>query len=209
MPLIAGWLLHRSVVLPIVLAAFPFCFAWFGERILQARGPGKAASPEPSIPRALVFMLFALSTIGVAMISCSTGVPTVTSPFPLLMVLPLFSRLPIGIAVLIPVVWFFVILWPICRSHRGPIPPRATILLGVTTGLSALCLALGWSYGLAYQGLQYTAWVTIINLVLIAALWICWVFLRRETVFGWRIAFGTLLFYWLFWFAFPYLGELP
>lgn len=40
-------------------------------------------------------------------------------------------------------------------------------------------------------------------------LWTMWGVLRRGSSFPWRITFGTLLHYWLFWFAFPYLGELP
>jgi hypothetical protein len=30
-----------------------------------------------------------------------------------------------------------------------------------------------------------------------------------DASFSWRVNFGILLHYWLFWFAFPWLGELP
>jgi hypothetical protein len=195
---------------PIILLVFPFTFAVFGERILRhPTDSNEAIPPGASAERAIGFILCALSTIAVAKISCSANVPTVLSPFPILVVLPLFMGLPFLAVAAISVMSFVAILWPICQSGRGPIPPRATILLGIATGLSALWVGAGWSYAVGYHGLHYTAWVTAINSIFVASLWGLWVPLRGNAAFGWRIAFGTLFFYWLFWFAFPYLGELP
>ena len=162
-----------------------------------------------NLARILVFLVCDLSMIAVVATAASAGVPTVISPLPMPIIIPMFIGFPFAIIAAIPVGMFFVMLWPITRNERGPIPMRASILFVIATALSALWHVAGWSYGVQYEGFDYTVAVEAISFGSIIGLWFLWAFTRRDPSFGWRIIFGTLLLYLLFWYAFPYLGELP
>lgn len=195
-----------ALAIPVVV--LPFCLV--GERLLQRRDiQDETAVSSFSRVRTAALLVCALSTVAVVKQAALSGVPTVASPFPFLVVVPMFLGWPFIVSAVIPIFAFILILWPISRAKRGPIPMRASILLAVGTILSAPWLVTGWTYGVQYEGFDYTLRVVIINLVFICALWCFWTYTRRDSTFGWRLVFGTLLFYWLFWFAFPYLGELP
>jgi hypothetical protein len=92
---------------------------------------------------------------------------------------------------------------------RKPISLSSLCLLGIGTLGSLFWLGAGWRYGLEYQGQGFTWGIIVINLVFMAILWVLWGASRRDASFSWRVNFGILLHYWLFWFAFPWLGELP
>jgi hypothetical protein len=65
-----------------------------------------------------------------------------------------------------------------------------------------------WRTGVGYEGLAHIVAVACINATAIGALWWLWSYNYRNGRFCYRIDFTTLVFCWLFWFAFPWFGPL-
>jgi hypothetical protein len=76
--------------------------------------------------------------------------------------------------------------------------------------LSIVYFISGWRLGLQYQGAVYTRAVVIVNVgwaavLVFASVW-TW---KKRTSFRTSLLVHWMLFAWLAWYAFPYLGELP
>jgi hypothetical protein len=137
-----------------------------------------------------------------------SSVPTVLTPFPAMTAIPALvsSR---AIAVVLPSLFFFA--W-----NAGPVgvgrqvPKRSYWLLIIASILSVIWFAVGWRNGLHYQGPNYVHGVLAVNVVLMGCLAALFTrFRRREVSLKLILALHFLLFTWLAWYAFPYLGELP
>jgi len=140
-----------------------------------------------------------------------TGYPTILHPFPVLTVLPAFFLASVHlwmIGATVPVINFF--LWnPRLSQGQIRVPKRSYVLLAVTAFLSIIWFVFGWKFGVQYQGSTYTNWVCAINVAWIAILSASIVHCQKTNSFVSNLIFHWLLFAWLGWFAFPYLGELP
>jgi len=139
------------------------------------------------------------------------GVPTLRCPLPTLTVIPaLFlstGRLT-WLAVLVPVGLFF--LWNPGLFHgKADIPRRSWILLSVLTVLTAVYFAGSWGYGLQYQGKRFTYGICALNAGWLVLLWTIFMWRGNKKSFTNNLILHWLLFAWLGWYAFPYLGELP
>ena len=141
-----------------------------------------------------------------------SGYPTVMCPFPLLTVLPAFLLSRLGMpyaAVAVPSLVFF--LWhPGLFRGEGEVPRRSSVLLIAAIALSVADFAGGWKYVLQYQGAEHTRAVCLVNVAWAAFL--VFAFARVWKVgssFRMSLILHWLLFAWLGWYAFPYLGELP
>ena len=141
-----------------------------------------------------------------------TGVPTTLCPLPLLTTIPAFLlstwRLHY-LATGLPVLLFFV--WRPGFFHgESMVPKRSYVLLAILTVLSFVYFISGWRLGLQYQGVEYTRTVLIVNLGWVAALVFAFVrTCRNGASFRTSLFVHWMLFAWLAWYAFPYLGELP
>lgn len=173
---------------------------------------GATAPPAvigPTLPTpVLVSLCFAIAVITWA--STSTGVPEVYSPFPLLVILPAFFGIPIPLIAIGSAGLFGVSLLRHFQGTPAPRPNRGlTVVLAMITGLTALSIIGGWSYGVEYQGANHTIAVTIANLIFAAIAWSTWTRARIPGRSRMQVAFSFTLFAWMFWYALPYLGELP
>ena len=132
--------------------------------------------------------------------------PTLFYPFPALMFIPSFFLR--RAAVLLPVVLFFV--WNQgLFSGEAKIPRRSYILLIAATVLSVIWLAVGWRDGLAVQGAKYNYGISGINALLMVVLWLLFFWTRKgEPSFRTNLALHWVMFAWLAWYAFPFMGEL-
>lgn len=184
-------------------------FVLLGEQLLyvppaEADYQGNARDPI----RIFMIGICSLTTMVAAWQSISEGVPELLSPLPLLVILPGLCFLPLALAT--PVITFAILHADVTRRRAiEPIPLRSFVLLCLATLGSTFWLGAGWSCGLDYQGTRYTCGIIAVNLAFLAVLWLMWLTLRRDCPFNLRLTFGILLQYWLFWFAFPWLGELP
>jgi hypothetical protein len=141
-----------------------------------------------------------------------TGVPTILCPMPMLTTVPAFLlstwRLQY-VAIGLPVLLFFI--WRPGFFRGAPqVPSRSYILLAIVMVLSIIWFISGWSFGLRYQGAGYTSAVLVVNVgwaaVLLFAFVRTW---KKGASFGTSLFVHWMLFAWLTWYAFPYLGELP
>jgi hypothetical protein len=138
-----------------------------------------------------------------------SGVPTAFSPFPALTVIPalMFSPHFTYLAALLPS--FLFLLWnPQLFREEGKIPIRTYLLFVLLIGLSTMYFVLSWKWGLRYPGPQFTAIVCSINVVWVGFLGLAF---RRcsEKIPSFRtsVILHWMLFAWLSWYAFPWLGD--
>lgn len=138
-------------------------------------------------------------------------VPTLLCPFPLITVMPAFllsSARVVWPAALVPSLLFFS--WnPALPRGQAKVPARSLALLTILTALSVLWFMGNWKFGLEYQGPQFTRGVCAANVGWLFVLWVAIVFAYRRPSFFNNLLAHWLLFVWLSWYAFPYLGELP
>jgi hypothetical protein len=141
-----------------------------------------------------------------AMIGLSAGEPTPLSPMPMLVVIPAFL-VRVG-AVLAPVAFFFA--WN-PRLFRGQetVPKRTYWLLGIIILLNVAWFASGWNWGVQFEGIRYVRIVGIANAAWAALLVALFAAFRKRGSFNKNLFLHWMLFVWLAWYAFPYLGELP
>ena len=143
-----------------------------------------------------------------------SGAPTLLCPMPFLTVAPAFvlaslpSPLPYWTAVVVPSLLFFV--WsPGLFRCQTQIPRRSWVLLSVLTALTVVWFIVSWKFGLEYQGHQFTRVVCAVNALWLVLLWLVLYQRWRHPSFTGNLLFHWILFAWLAWYAFPYLGELP
>lgn len=138
----------------------------------------------------------------------SNDIPSVLYPLPVFVVLPAFFGLHYAAAA-VPALLFF--MWnPGLFRGDTKVPRRSYILLKIATLLTPVWLALGWKDGLEFQGRKYNYSVLAINVCWLFALWAMSARTRKaQPSFSGNLLFHWLLFAWLAWYAFPYLGELP
>lgn len=141
----------------------------------------------------------------------SSGVPTLYAPLPTLTILPAFllsSWHLESFAVLIPTILFF--LWnPGLFNGQGNLPRRTIALLVVLSGLTVADFIFEWHYGIQYRGWRHTIALYMIDVVWLALLYLGALRTLRRPSFKATLFLHWLLFAWLAWYAFPYLGELP
>ena len=140
-----------------------------------------------------------------------SGAPTLLSPFPGLTVSIGFLFGNEGgtwIALLLPAVLFMV--WnPALFRGETAVPKRSLVLLTILTALSDLYFVESWRLGLRYQGAAFTYGVCLLNVLALLLLWLVFIWGTRQPKFSHNLLAHWLLFVWLAWCAFPYLGELP
>ncbi len=141
-----------------------------------------------------------------------TNVPTILCPFPLMTIGPALLLSGQGsweAAVVVPMLLFFA--WhPGLLHGDANVPKRSYVLLIVLILLAIADFVTSWNWGLQYQGAHYTHVVCAVNVV-----WAAFLILgfsrgwKRSPSFAYSLFLHWMLFAWLAWYAFPYLGELP
>lgn len=140
-----------------------------------------------------------------------SGAPTLLSPFPGLTVSVGFLLGNQGgtwIALLLPSLLF--IAWaPRLFQGEAQLPTRSLVLLTLLTALTDLYFVLSWRLGLEFQGPVFTYGSCLENILALGLLWIVFIWAKRAPSFRRNLLAHWMLFVWLGWYAFPYLGELP
>jgi hypothetical protein len=149
-----------------------------------------------------------------AWIGCfSSGMPTLICPTPVITIIPAFflasppRHLPY-LAILVPAILFFAWNPGLFRGNLR-VPKRSWVLLITLSALSIAYFVGSWSYGNQYQGHQFTVAICAVNIVWLVILWAILSRSSRLSSFKANLFFHAVLFAWLAWYAFPYLGELP
>jgi hypothetical protein len=161
---------------------------------------------------AVTTLAAALALLLPAAVGLNDNGPTIIHPLPALTILPAFFLSGFHLwkaVVVIPTLLFFA--WnPGLLFGDGKIPRKSRVLLAILTGLSVVWFVGGWKFGMEYQGAGYTYTVCILNVASICFLWLIfatnW---GKEPSFSINLVSHWILFAWLAWIAFPYLGEMP
>ena len=146
-----------------------------------------------------------------AAIGLNENGPTILSPLPALTVFPAFT---LGIflhlwyaAAAVPVLLFFFWL-PGLFFGDGKIPKRTYALLAIATVLSVFWFTRAWQWGLDHNGAEYTITLLVVNITVVSFLAVAffrnW---KKAPSFPTSLVLHWLLFAWLAWCAFPWLGE--
>jgi len=170
--------------------------------------PGPHTNTEEPVPIVRLTLACAFALLPVAWLGLFTGIPTVLSPFPALTVMfGFFMTARAGIVA--PTLLF--LLWnPSLFRGDGRIPKRSYIFLALLTVFTASWFVQGWNFGLHYQGPRFTQLMLVMNIAWLLGLWTLFLSAwKRTPSFGFSLTIHWLLFAWLAWCAFPYLGELP
>jgi hypothetical protein len=161
----------------------------------------------PKIATTLAGLLVALAAAQ-SLGAFGGGSPTILSPVSVPLAIPALLGAPLPLVVLT----FAGIFWLWCfQLFNGTplVPRRTTLLLGVMAALSTASFAIGWDYGIRYQGLTYTITCVVASTAMLA----CCAFIlwraRKRASFSGSVLLHTLTFVWLASYAFPYLGETP
>jgi hypothetical protein len=141
-----------------------------------------------------------------------SGAPTVLSPLPALTVIPallLSDWHKMGnAAVIVPMLLFFLWSFQLFRGE-AKVPRRSYVLLALLAVLSAIDFVASWKWGLQYEGPKFTVVVCSVNIVWLAFLGLAFARTRKGTTsFTTSLFLHWMLFAWLSWYAFPWLGEL-
>jgi hypothetical protein len=89
------------------------------------------------------------------------------------------------------------------------VPKRSWVLLTMLSILSVVYFVSSWRNGNQYQGREYTVAICAENIAWLVGLWAILYCSSRLCSFKANLFFHAVLFAWLAWCAFPYLGELP
>lgn len=194
-----------------------------GDRPVAAAADAQAKVDEPNVMHIEKYAsrLVWIAAILVAFfcyLSVFTPVPTLSSPYSLMVIFPLFllsdlgsSHFPGALIYLLgctPLVGVFLLWSSHLRAASNAIPRRSIVLFLLFAFLSCVFLYGSWSYGVRWQGLQHTLIVVSINVIFIVSLFFLLFAARQRQTFATNYAFHVLLFIWLAWYAFPWLGEL-
>jgi hypothetical protein len=166
----------------------------------------------PNAPRLTTFVAGLALLIPASLGLLIAGVPTVFCPLPMVTIIPAFLLSAWRLhyfAVIVPVLLFFVWNRGLFRGE-AMIPRRSYFLLAGVIVLDILYFVSGWKFGLEYEGAEYTrvvcvvnfAWATFLSLAFTRA----W---KGGSSFTTSLFLHWMMFAWLAWYAFPYLGELP
>jgi hypothetical protein len=163
---------------------------------------------KPSLVTLVVGLALTIpAAIGLGLLR--TGAPTALGPFPAMTALPALFTSSRIVGVVVPSLVFFAWNPGLFRGEKG-LPKRSYGLLAVASILSVVWFVVGWKNGLHYQGVGYVYGVCVITVIWIAVLGALFgLYRKRESSFWPNLALHWLLFAWLAWYAFPYLGELP
>lgn len=102
--------------------------------------------------------------------------------------------------------------WLWCRPRRpavSPYPLRTAILALVAVVLSAAYFAVGWRYGVRYQGLDRLATYLVLSALTLTILTAGWLRYRIAGAWWPSLVLTWGLFAWICVGAFPWLGEMP
>jgi hypothetical protein len=139
------------------------------------------------------------------------GGPTLLRPLPALTVLPalILSYMHCGeLAIGLPSLLFLAWNPQLLRGETTP-PKRSYILLGLLVVLSVIFFWSSWQWGIQYQGRRFTIGMILINFGWIVGLGAGFWFCRKLSAsYLGSLILHWLLFAWVAWYAFPWLGEM-
>ena len=226
------WQGHGGYYLALPVATLPF--AYIVELAFRA---GKSSSSPAKVPSGIDAPLrFSRVGLRLGVVGLSSTVPAIASwmglvdqtswwsPCPWLMFLPLayldtafyfagyseaWSEYGMYLALAIPIVVYGALVLPAAFTVSDRLPLRLLVVLGIGSMASLYWFGTALASGVAskYQSDTYIVGSLAANIGCISLLWLTWWLCRKRFHFTLVILWAMLLVSWLFWLAFPWLGE--
>lgn len=110
-------------------------------------------------------------------------------------------------AVSVPTILFFLWNPGLFVWQQATLPKRTVGLAALLSLLTIAEFETVWSGAIKYQGAQYTITIFTVNMLCLAVLW--WTVIRawRRPSFAANLLSHWILFAWIAWYAFPFLGA--
>ena len=148
-------------------------------------------------------------------LSMIANYPKIYSPYSFSVVIPaLFiselglSRVPMYILAAIPTVTLYLI-WSFFFINKSLKISKPTIAISLILIILSLVFNVhGYEYGIKYQGLLHTFVMYSYNISFLVALMLIFKSNKTNPTLNNCLGFNVILFSWLGWSAFPWLGEL-
>ena len=154
---------------------------------------------------ALVVALVAAMSLDMLPIA---GLPTIIAPAPVLLVIPGFLGVPPALLPLLAAC--LCAMWCPQIAHGTSVVPLRTLVLSSLTAVGSVWwFVAGWTMGVQYEGRAFVHATAIISTTLMLLTASALYYGRKHPTLGATTFAHTLLFSWLFSYAFPYLGETP
>lgn len=139
---------------------------------------------------------------------------TIISPIPMVVGFPLllvsnfgFFAILLTLVALNVVTYFFLNYDLIKGKGYEKIFKRLPIVMITLMVLSIIYFTFSWEYAIDFQGFSHTMILIFINLLFILAFWSVWFLSRKHRTYAKALILNLILQIWLFWYAFPWLGE--
>ena len=163
--------------------------------------------------------LFYFGILFLCLISYGTiisGSPNLFFPYSLPVIIPAFifgalfqsSVIAIIFTVITVPIIFILSSYPLIRGNK--IIPKGTKVTSIFLILFSFLWLIGsWNSGIIYHGKLYTLIIYIYNFIFWMILFLLYKINSKKQSYASNYLFHLLLFLWLEWSAFPWLGELP
>ena len=165
--------------------------------------------------------VWAFGVLVAGALSIWTGLPSLWSPYSLPVVIPAFlvgalsranfvgRELLLSLLAAAPVTLAYV-LWVSPKSSRSSqIPTRSLVAFLSVAALVIIDFLIEWPYATQYRGATHTYFMVGYNLSFLSGMALLWSRNRRSPGVANAASFHGIMFCWVAWCAFPYLGELP
>lgn len=159
-----------------------------------------------SINSRMLAVAVGLSLVLIAWVGLfSANDQTLYHPLPMLTVVSVWTMSYAG--VLVPAILFFLWIPSLFLRQQSTLPRRTIGLVAILTALMLAEFETVWKAAIQYQGLHLTVAFLAINTLWLGAIWWTVVHAQRRPSFGANLLSHWILFAWLGWYAFPFLGE--
>lgn len=152
------------------------------------------------------YFLFSFLISITSYLTVGANYPTMYAPYSLISAVPvvMFPSYFVVLVVL-PIIY---LLWsfPLATGQKQ-IPTRTNIISITLVLLSFIYLMMGWQYGITYQGFFHVISMYVFNILFWSILLVLNLINRSSPAFLTNILYHGILFIWLSWVAFPWLGE--
>lgn len=156
-----------------------------------------------------------LVVLSTGALTMTAGYPKIYSPYSFTVVIPVFMlyalALPKALLLLsasLPNALLFLLSTRSTSHENLKISRFLTGISALLVLLSVIFLFVSYDYGVQYQGLHHTLFMYLFNGISICSLIATYNANNRKPSINNFLAFKVLLFCWLGWCAFPWLGEL-
>lgn len=163
----------------------------------------------------IYLVLWSISVWGFWYLSISTSTPQFYSPYSLPVVIPTLISLSFFEEKI-----FSLVLWPsfiailyltwslFLKERTWKIPFRTLTLTIILVLLSFIYLISSWNYALIYQGRTHTIIIYLFSLLFWSLLYYIYQKNKHSPKYQLNYLFHLMLFIWIAYIGFPWLGEL-